>query len=76
MTRHERVIEVSMPGDLILTPRSMIMLEGTGSDFDQTYHVDVIERQLHGNGGFDQRIRGRNTSPRADGDIGTFPTTV
>lgn len=66
LTRHERSIEVSMPGELLLTPRSMIMLQGTGSDFDQAYFVDVIERRLHQTGGFTQRIRARNTSPRTD----------
>jgi phage protein D len=66
LTRHERVIELGMAGDLVLTPRSMIMLDGTGSDFDQTYYVDVIERRLHVNGGFTQHIRAKNTSPRTE----------
>ena len=39
LTRHERIIELSMPGELDLTPRSMITLEGTGSDFDQSYYL-------------------------------------
>jgi phage protein D len=66
LTRHERVIEMTMAGELVLTPRSMIMLGGTGSDFDQTYYVDVIERRLHAGGGFTQRIRAKNTSPRTE----------
>ncbi len=66
LTRHERVIELSMAGELMLTPRSMIMLDGTDSDFDQTYYVDVIERRLHINGGFTQHIRAKNTSPRTE----------
>ena len=66
LTRHERVIELSMAGELMLTPRSMIMLDGTGSDFDQTYYVDVIERRLHTSGGFTQHIRAKNTSPRTE----------
>jgi phage protein D len=64
LTRHERVIELSMPGELAMTPRSMIMLDGTDSAFDQTYYVDMIERQLHLSGGFTQHIRAKNTSPR------------
>lgn len=74
LTRHERVIEATLPGDLTLTPRSQIALSGTGTDFDQTYFVDVIERSITSRGGFTQRIRAKNTSPRtgtttaADGD--------
>ncbi len=64
LTRHERIIEASMPGELELTPRSMIMLDGTGSDFDQVYFVDVIERRLHQTSGLTQHICARNTSPR------------
>jgi phage protein D len=66
LTRHERVIEASMAGELAMTPRSMIMLDGTGSDFDQAYHVDLIERRLHISGGFTQHIRAKNTSPRTE----------
>ena len=40
-----------MPGELALTPRSMIALEGTGTEFDQAYYIDVIERRLRHDGG-------------------------
>ncbi len=65
-----------MPGELLLTPRSMIMLEGTGSDFDQAYFVDVIERRLHQTGGFTQHIRAKNTSPRTDTTTPQVPATA
>jgi hypothetical protein len=64
LTRHERTIEISMPGELILSPRSILMLEGTYSDFDQAYYVDVIARRLHYSTGLTQHIRAKNTSPR------------
>lgn len=64
LTQHERVIEATMPGELSLTPRSAIVLAGTGTDFDQTYFVDVIERSISPHAGFVQRIRAKNTSPR------------
>lgn len=64
LTLHERVIDLQMPGELELTPRSTLMLAGTGTDFDQVYMIDVIERELRWNGGFIQRIRAKNTSPR------------
>ena len=62
LTRHERTIEVTMAGELDLTPRSVLMLEGTGSDFDQAYFVDVIERRFGPDHGFIQHIRAKNTS--------------
>ncbi len=69
LTQHERVIEATMPGELTLTPRSQIMLAGTGTEFDQAYFVDVIERSLSPRGGFIQRIRAKNTSPRIETSI-------
>ncbi len=72
LTRHERVIDVVMAGDLVLTPRSTVMLVGTGCDFDQLYYVDTIERRLRYDGGFTQRVRAKNTSPRTQ----TTPPTA
>jgi len=66
LTQHERVWEATMPGDLTLNPRSMIQLTGTATDFDQTYFVDMIDRHLSVEGGFVQRLRARNTSPRTN----------
>ena len=66
LTQHERVIEATMPGELVLTPRSQIALTGTGTGFDQTYFVDMIERSLSPRAGFIQRIRAKNTSPRTE----------
>ncbi len=66
LTRHERIIRISMPGELALSPRSMIALEGTGTEFDQTYYIDTIERRLRQGGGLTQHIRAKNTSPRTD----------
>lgn len=66
LTQHERVIEATMPGELTITPRSQIVLSGTGTEFDQAYFVDVIERSLNPRSGFTQRIRAKNTSPRTE----------
>ena len=46
LTRHERVVIATMPGDLRITPRSMIVLAGTSTAFDQSYFVDEIERTI------------------------------
>jgi len=60
LTRHQRVISLTMPGELALTPRSVVMLDGTGTDFDQSYFVDSIERRLHVETGFTQHLRCKN----------------
>ena len=65
LTKHERVVSVDMPGDLVLTPRNLVRLEGTGTSFDQTYFVDNIHRSISFDGGFTQSIRMKNSSPRS-----------
>ena len=69
LTLHERVLEFSMPGELSLTGRSTLRLDGTNSDFDQGYYVDVIERKITMTGGFVQHVRAKNTSPRSQSII-------
>ena len=53
-----------MPGELTLSPRSMLTLSGTGTAFDQSYFIDTIERVLNFETGFTQHIRAKNSSPR------------
>ena len=65
LMRHERTVEIEMPGELALTSRSMIALDGTGTDFDQVYRVDAIERRLDPHRGMTQCVRATNSSPRA-----------
>ena len=64
LTRHERVMQATMPGELTLSPRSQLTLAGTGTSFDQTYFVDTIDRVLHFESGFIQHIRAKNSTPR------------
>ena len=64
LSSHERTITLQMPGELSLTPQNTLLLDGTGTGFDQLYMIDVIERSLDWRGGFRQRIRARNSSPR------------
>jgi phage protein D len=62
LTRHERVIIAEMPGDLALLPRMQVVLEGSGTTFDQVYWVDEVDRHLSVGGGFTQQVRARNAS--------------
>jgi phage protein D len=61
LSRHERVILATMPGELDLAPRSLVTLEGTATDFDQTYVVDEIVRRISSQDGFMQTVRCVNT---------------
>lgn len=62
LTHHERVIIAEMPGDLVLLPRMQVVLEGSGTGFDQLYWIDEVERHLSVHGGFTQQVRARNAS--------------
>jgi hypothetical protein len=62
LTRHERVITADMPGELGLAPRMMVRVEGTFTDFDQTYWIDRVERRLSLANGFTQTVHARNAS--------------
>ena len=61
LSRHERVVVASMPGELLLAPRSLVSLQGTQTDFDQTYVVDEILRRISLQDGFIQTVRAVNT---------------
>jgi hypothetical protein len=59
ISSHERIVVAEMPGDLVLTPRQLLGVEGTGTGFDQTYMIDEVERRFDLHDGFTQRIRAR-----------------
>ena len=65
LAMHERVVEFVMPADLLLTPIGQLLVAGTGTDFDQTYHIDFVESHLSLNDGFTQRVRATGSSPRS-----------
>jgi hypothetical protein len=69
LARHERTVRITMPGELTLTPRSVLLISGTGSDFDQAYYIDVIERRFRQNGGLIQHVLARNSSPRSGNTV-------
>lgn len=65
ITRHERKITAVLPGDTDLDARSPLKLTGTGTDWDQTYWPDVIERNLSFEGGFTMTVQAKNHSPQS-----------
>jgi phage protein D len=65
LTLHERVITATMPGELLLSPRGAVEIQGTGTAFDQLYYIDRIERLLDPRSGFTQVLWARNSSVAA-----------
>lgn len=63
ITRHERVLEAEIAGELALSARDVIALTGTNTAFDQLYYIDIIEREIDVRGGFREWIRAKNASP-------------
>lgn len=55
--RHQRVVSLSMPGDLSLSPATTLSLQGTASAFDGFYDVESVDRELSLHGGFVQHVR-------------------
>jgi hypothetical protein len=62
MAQHQRVLSAEMPGELNLAPRMMLRLEGTGTDFDQAYWIDQVDRHISVTHGFSQTLRAKNIS--------------
>ena len=60
LSSHERVVQAELPGELDLTPRSHVLLAGTGTDFDGTYFVAELDRHLSLDHGFTERLRLKN----------------
>lgn len=64
-TRHERVIRWSEPADPVLTARSMVRLQGTGTSWDQAYFVASVQRRIGISSGFVMQIEAKNHSPES-----------
>jgi phage protein D len=58
--RHEMQIEVVMPGDVNFDARMMVELSGTGSAWDQEYHVNTCTHQFNTFNGYTMRISAQN----------------
>jgi hypothetical protein len=63
LVAHEMKIDVTMPGDNALDTTSIISLSGTGTEFDQIYYPDSIQRTLAFDTGYGMRVAAKNHSP-------------
>ena len=65
LTKHERVVSVEMPGELVLTPRSLVRLGGHGfrvrPDVLRRYHQRAISFEAV----YAKSVRMKNSSPRS-----------
>jgi phage protein D len=55
--QHAMILTGTMPGDLVLTPTSQILLSGTESVLDRAYAVEAVTRSLDARTGFTQSVR-------------------
>jgi phage protein D len=62
ITKHERLISWSEPGDMNLSPRNLVNVTGTDSSWDQIYYIDSIDRSITVDGGFTMNVRAKNHS--------------
>lgn len=65
ITRHERVLTASLPGDSLLTTRAMVQLIGTGTAWDQNYYPDTVTRRISTDDGYRMELRAKNHSTQS-----------
>lgn len=65
LTKHERTLDIDLPGELGLTAHNLVQLTGTGTSFDQVYYISELRRSLSFSEGFRMSIRCKNSSPRS-----------
>lgn len=70
ITRHERVLTASLPGDSRLTTRAMVHLVGAGSGWDQLYYPDSVTRRISFEEGYRMDLRAKNHSTQSTVVIG------
>lgn len=74
--KHEITITCSMPGDMILDARTLISLQGTGTDFDQNYFATSITRDVSASAGFSMHMSAKNKAKDDGAAAQADPTQV
>lgn len=70
ITKHERLMSFTLPGDTSIMKYPMIQLQGTGTQADQTYFIDRIDHRFSMREGYEMEIATKNHSPTTQ--YGTF----
>jgi phage protein D len=69
LSAHERMVTVSMPGDVTMQPRQGLQIAGTGTNFDLAYFVTEISRTIDSEG-FHQTVTAKSSSPKDTVSVG------
>lgn len=69
ITAHERVINLTIAGEIEMGVDWIIQIDGTGTSWDQNYYVDEITRKISWDSGFEQTIRAKNASPQNQANV-------
>ncbi len=59
MAQHAMCIDLELPGELTMQPRTGLALSGTGTDFDGLYVISDVDRRMSFSAGFTQHVRAR-----------------
>ena len=68
-SRHERVIRWREPADALMTARTMCLLQGTGTSWDQVYFVASVRRQISVGSGFVMSVEAKNHTPESQAGL-------
>jgi len=63
LSKHEMNLHAELPGDLLLSARNIVALQGTGTVFDQTYYASSISRSYSYDGAFRMTLEAKNQTP-------------
>ena len=70
ITRHERVLTATLPGDSALTTRAMIHLIGLGAGWDMMYYPDTVTRRISFEEGYRMELRAKNHAAQSTVVVG------
>jgi len=65
ISKHEMRMEATLPGDDILSTRTLVEMIGTGTAFDQVYYPDSVIRSMSLHDGYKMELRAKNHSPES-----------
>ena len=65
LTRHEMTLSASLPGDNVLSTRTLVQLVGTGTAWDQLYYPDSVTRRISFSEGYRMEVRAKNHSTQS-----------
>lgn len=63
LSSHEMNLTADLPGDIVLTPQSVVLVKDTNTPFDQTYYPSSVQRRFSFEEGFRMTLIAKNQSP-------------